>query len=108
MSERFSGICLVVSDPELRYTGHGTAVCHLRVKHEEIFYGLDIWEPGAWFESSQDDWPVEQFPKGSLVAVEGALKTRTYTRQDGAEGTSTDITAWAVGPVWRRPRRDAE
>ncbi|MFZ5932754.1 MAG: single-stranded DNA-binding protein [Patescibacteria group bacterium] len=84
-------------DPELRYTPQGTAVCTFGVatnrqwtteggekKEETEFHRIVAWNKLAEICS-------QLLTKGRKVYVEGRLQTRTWTAQDGAQRTSTEI-----------------
>src|SRR3989338_2999116 len=84
-------------DPELRYTPAGTAVCTLGLatnrqwttqtgesKEETEFHRIVSWNKLAELCS-------QPLSKGRKVYVEGRLATRTWTGQDGAQRTTTEI-----------------
>lgn len=84
-------------DPELRYTPQGTAVCTIGLatnrswttetgeKREETeFHRIVSWNKLAELCS-------QLLTKGRKVYVEGRLSTRTWTGQDGAQRTTTEI-----------------
>jgi single-strand DNA-binding protein len=84
-------------DPELRYTPQGTAVCTFSVatnrqwatesgeKKEDVeFHRVVAWNKLAEICS-------QLLTKGRKVYVEGRLQTRSWTGQDGAQRTTTEI-----------------
>ncbi len=84
-------------DPELRYTPQGTAVCTFGVatnrqwttesgeKKEDVeFHRIVAWNKLAEICS-------QLLTKGRKVYVEGRLQTRSWTGQDGAQRSSTEI-----------------
>jgi len=84
-------------DPELRYTPQGTAVCTFGLatnrtwvdssnqKQEEAeFHRIVAWNKLAELCS-------QLLFKGRKVYVEGRLQTRSWTGQDGAQRTTTEI-----------------
>ena len=84
-------------DPELRYTPQGTAVCTFSVatnrqwttesgekKEDAEFHRIVAWNKLAEICS-------QLLTKGRKVYVEGRLQTRSWTGQDGAQRTSTEI-----------------
>lgn len=84
-------------DPELRYTPNGTAVCSFGLatgrswtteageKREETeFHRIVSWNKLAELCS-------QFLVKGRKVYVEGRLQTRSWTGQDGAQRTTTEI-----------------
>ncbi len=84
-------------DPELRYTPQGTAVCTFGLatnrswttdsgeKHEESeFHRIVAWNKLAELCS-------QFLVKGRKVYVEGRLSTRSWTAQDGAQKSVTEV-----------------
>ncbi len=86
-------------DPELRYTGSGTAVCNLRLATNESYKDAN----GDWIEKTEWHSIVawsrlaeicnEYLKKGSQVYFEGSLQTRSYEDRDGNTRYSTEIKA---------------
>ena len=86
-------------DPELRYTPQGTAVCTFGLatnrqwvteageKREEAeFHRIVAWNKLAEICS-------QLLTKGRKTYIEGRLQTRSWTGQDGAQRTATEIVA---------------
>lgn len=84
-------------DPELRYTPNGTAVCSFGIatnrswttdggekKEETEFHRIVSWNKLAELCS-------QFLTKGRKVYLEGRLATRSWTGQDGAQRTTTEI-----------------
>ena len=84
-------------DPELRYTPQGTAVCTIGIatnrtwqtengekKEDTEFHRIIAWNKLAELCS-------QLLTKGRKVFVEGRLQTRSWTGQDGAQRTITEI-----------------
>ncbi|KKQ96080.1 MAG: Single-stranded DNA-binding protein [Candidatus Levybacteria bacterium GW2011_GWA1_39_11] len=84
-------------DPELRYTPQGTAVCTLGLatnrswvtdsgekKEEADFHRLVAWNKLAELCS-------QLLSKGRKIYVEGRLSNRSWTGQDGAQKSITEI-----------------
>ncbi len=86
-------------DPELRYTGSGTAVCNLRLATNESYKDAG----GEWVERTEWHSIVawsrlaeicnEYLHKGSQVYFEGSLQTRNYEDKDGNTRYVTEIKA---------------
>jgi single-strand DNA-binding protein len=86
-------------EPELRYTGSGTAVCNMRLATNESYTNLD----GE--EVSQTEWHNvvawgrlgevcnEYLDKGSQVYFEGKLQTRSWEDRDGNTRYTTEVKA---------------
>lgn len=84
-------------DPELRYTPSGAAVCSFSIatnrswtteagekKEEADFHRIVAWNKLAELCS-------QFLVKGRKVYVEGRLSTRTWTGQDGASRSTTEV-----------------
>lgn len=86
-------------DPELRYTGNGTAVCNMRIATNESFKDAS----GEWVEKTEWHSVVawsrlaeicgEYLTKGSQVYIEGSLQTRSWDDRDGNTRYTTEIKA---------------
>ncbi len=86
-------------DPELRYTGNGTAVCNLRIATNESYKDAN----GEWVERTEWHTVVawsrlaeicnEYLHKGSQVYIEGSLQTRSWEDRDGNTKYTTEIKA---------------
>ncbi len=85
-------------DPEIRYTQDGTAVANFRMATDRPVKRGDQWE-------SETDWHrvvawrrlaeicAEYLSKGSMVYVEGSLRTRSWEDQDGNKRWITEVQA---------------
>ena len=90
----------VGQDPEVRYTGGGTAVCSLSVATSEQWKDKQSGE-----KQERTEWhrvklfgrlaeiAGEYVKKGRQVYIEGSLRTDKYTDKAGVEKYSTDIIA---------------
>ena len=86
-------------DPELRYTGSGTAVCNIRLATNESYKDAG----GEWVERTEWHSVVawarlaescnEYLKKGSQVDFEGSLQTRQWEDKDGNTRYTTEIKA---------------
>ena len=105
MSQHLTVIGNLATDPELRFTAGGKAKCKLVVitsktkKNEQTgeWESTDqtIWNVTAWDRLAENC--AESLQKGFPVIVSGVAVLRKYTRQDGSEGTSLDVSAFKVG-----------
>ena len=96
----------LTGDPELRFTGTGTAVTAFTVAASRRIYDSDSgqWKDGdtlflrcsAWRELA--DHAAESLIKGMRVIVTGRLKQRTYETPDGEKRTVYEVDADDVGP----------
>jgi single-strand DNA-binding protein len=84
-------------DPELRYTGSGTAVCNLRIATNESYKDAN----GEWVERTEWHSVVawsrlaeicnEYLKKGSQAYFEGSLQTRSWEDRDGNTKYTTEV-----------------
>ena len=87
------------NDPEVRYTAGGAAITNISVASTEK------WKDKQGAEQSETEWfritffgklaeiAAKWLKKGSLVYVDGKLKTTKYTDKNGIERYSTDVIA---------------
>ena len=87
-------------DPEVRYTQGGAAICSLTVATSRKWKDKNSGEQKEeteWHRVSLFDRRAEvageYLKKGSLVYIEGRLKTRKWTDKDGVEKYATEILA---------------
>ena len=99
----------LVADPELRYTGNGTAVANFRVACNSRRKNQQTgqWEDGDTTFLSVSAWGARgenvssQFSKGNKINVVGDLKQREYEK-DGVKRTAYEVVAIeAAAPVSR-------
>ena len=94
-------------EPEVRnIPGSGTAVCSLRIAHNERYKDASgEWaDRAAYFDvtvwSGLGEWMGRNLHKGQKVVVSGRLKWREW-EQDGNKRQAVDIVADSVVPVVR-------
>ena len=86
-------------DPELRYTGSGTAVCNMRLATNESYKDGDgnLVEKTEWHSivawSRLAEICGEYLKKGSQVYFEGSLQTRQWEDRDGNNRYTTEVKA---------------
>ncbi|MGI9174980.1 MAG: single-stranded DNA-binding protein [Rhodothermales bacterium] len=86
-------------DPELRYTGSGTAVCNLRLATNESYKDSDgnLVEKTEWHSivawSRLAEICGEYLKKGSQVYFEGSLQTRQWEDREGNTRYTTEVKA---------------
>jgi single-strand DNA-binding protein len=86
-------------DPEIRTLGSGDRVANLRIATSESWRDRSTgerkekteWHQVVIFNENIVKVAESYLKKGSTVYVEGALQTRKYTDQSGAERYSTEI-----------------
>lgn len=89
-------------DPELRYTGSGTAVCNMRLATNESYTDRDGNEVNKTEWHNIVAWARlgeicdEYLEKGSQVYFEGSLQTRSWEDQDGNTRYTTEVKAREV------------
>lgn len=81
----------VTKDLELAKTSTGKSVCEFSIavnrdKDNADFINIQVWNAPA-------ENIVKYQGKGSLIAVEGQLRTETYTKQDGNKGYKAYVLA---------------
>lgn len=87
----------LVADPELRTTQSGANVCSFRIACDRNYAPreqdrqADFIDIVAWRQSA--DFVCKYFSKGSLVAVDGHLQTRTYQDRNGSNRTAVEVVA---------------
>ena len=90
------------SDPELRHTQSGTAVCNLRLATNETWTDRDgqKQERTEWHSivvfGRQAETCDQYLQKGRQVYVEGRIQTRDWEDNDGHKRYTTEIVAHTV------------
>ncbi|MFP4227445.1 MAG: single-stranded DNA-binding protein [Salinivenus sp.] len=86
-------------DPELRYTGSGTAVCNMRLATTNTYTNRDGEEVQNTEWHNVVAWGRlgevcnEYLEKGSQVYFEGSLQTRSWEDRDGNTRYTTEVKA---------------
>lgn len=86
-------------EPELRYTGSGTAVCNMRLATNESYTNRDGEEVQKTEWHNVVAWGRlgeicnEYLDKGSQVYFEGSLQTRSWEDRDGNQRYTTEVKA---------------
>ena len=86
-------------EPELRYTGSGTAVCNMRLATNESYTNSDGEEVQKTEWHNIVAWERlgevcnEYLDKGSQVYFEGKLQTREWEDRDGNKRSTTEVKA---------------
>ena len=89
------------SDPIIRYSQSGNAVCNMSVAVTEKVKDGDTWKDATeWFRVVTFGKTAENagkyLAKGRQVYVEGRLRTQKYKDKDGVEKQSTEVIAYAI------------
>lgn len=89
----------VGQDPELRYTGSGTAVANFSLATSESYKDKEgeLVEKTEWHRvvawSRLGEIIAEYVKKGSKLYIEGKIQTRQYEDKDGNTKYATEIVA---------------
>jgi single-strand DNA-binding protein len=86
-------------DPETRYTAGGQAVCHFTMATDETYkdragerqkrtewHRITVW-------GKQADIAQKYLKKGSLIYVEGSIRSSEWTDKEGQKRTNIEINA---------------
>ncbi|MEE1218847.1 MAG: single-stranded DNA-binding protein [Ruminococcus sp.] len=87
----------LVSDPELKTTGTGISVSSFRIAVDRSYVKsgeerkADFFDIVCWRNTAE--FVCRYFGKGSLIAVEGQLQSRTYQAKDGSTRYVVEVVA---------------
>ena len=87
----------LVSDPELKTTGTGISVTSFRIAVDRSYVKsgeerkADFFDIVCWRNTAE--FVCRYFGKGSLIAVEGQLQSRTYQAKDGSNRYVVEVVA---------------
>ncbi len=87
----------LVSDPELKTTSNGISVTSVRLAVDRNYVKsgeerkADFFDIVCW--RSTAEFVCRYFGKGSLIAVEGQLQSRTYQAKDGTNRYVVEVVA---------------
>ena len=94
---KWCGIGRMVKDPNLRQTQSGKSVVSFTIAVDRDFKNKDGERESdfiniiAWGSSA--DFVARYFGKGDMIAVEGRLKIRNWTDENGANRKTAEIEA---------------
>jgi single-strand DNA-binding protein len=109
----------LVEDPELRFTGNGTAVANLRVAVTQRIQQDGTWRDGETSFFKVNVWRgqaenlADSLSKGDRVMVSGRLRQRSWETAEGEKRSVTELEAdevgaslkWATAKVERTSQR---
>jgi single-strand DNA-binding protein len=101
----------LATDPELKYTPGGVAVCNFRLAIDRSFTTAqgeretDFLTIVAWRQTAE--FSANYLHKGRLVFVEGRIQARSWTAPDGTKRYATEVVADNVRAL-DRPREAGE
>lgn len=87
----------MVADPELKSTESGISVTSFRIAVERSYKKdgeerkADFIDIVCWRQTAE--FVCKYFNKGSLIALEGQLQTRSYQAKDGTNRYVTEVVA---------------
>ncbi|MBR1484008.1 MAG: single-stranded DNA-binding protein [Ruminococcus sp.] len=87
----------LVADPELKTTGSGLSVTSFRIAVDRNYVKsgeerkADFIDIVCWRQTAE--FVCRYFGKGSMIAVEGQLQTRTYQAKDGTNRYVVEVVA---------------
>ncbi len=87
----------LVSDPELKTTASGISVTTFRIAVDRSYVKngeerkADFFDVVCWRNTAE--FVCRYFGKGSLIAVEGQLQSRTYQAKDGTNRYVVEVVA---------------
>lgn len=93
----FAGVGRMTADPQLNYTGNGTAVCNFRIainrpfKNQQGEYDADFLNCVVWRQAAEA--VANYTKKGSLVSVNGSVQSRSYENNDGQRVNVVEVRA---------------
>ncbi len=97
-------------DPELRSTPQGISTCSFSIAVDRNFVRpgeerkADFINCVAWRQTAE--FISKYFKKGSMVALEGSIQTRSWDDQDGKKRYATDVVVNQV--YFAESKRDAQ
>ena len=88
----------LTADPELKMTQNSTPVCSFRIAVDRNVTNKQTGERAtdyinviAWRQTAE--FVCKYFRKGSMIALEGSLQSRSYTDKDGNNRTAYEVVA---------------
>jgi len=97
-------------DPELRSTPQGISTCSFSIAVDRNFVRqgeerkADFINCVAWRQTAE--FISKYFKKGSMVALEGSIQTRSWDDQDGKKRYATDVVVNQV--YFAESKRDSQ
>ena len=97
-------------DPELRSTPQGISTCSFSIAVDRNFVRpgeerkADFINCVAWRQTAE--FISKYFKKGSMVALEGSIQTRSWDDQDGKKRYATDVVVSQV--YFAESKRDSQ
>lgn len=93
-------VCLMgrlAADPELRHTQSQIPVTSFRIAVDRTFQSKGQEKQTDWIDivawRNTAEFVTRYFRKGSMIAVQGSIQTRSYTDRDGNKRTAFEVVA---------------
>ena len=93
-------VCLMgrlAADPELRHTQSQIPVTSFRIAVDRTFQSKGQEKQTDWIDivawRNTAEFVTRYFHKGSMIAVQGSIQTRSYTDKDGNKRTAFEVVA---------------
>ena len=87
----------LAADPELKTTQSGIAVTSFRIAVDRTYQPKDQEKITDWIDvvawRNTAEFVARYFHKGSMIAVQGSIQTRSYTDRDGNRRTAVEVVA---------------
>lgn len=102
----------MVADPELKVTNGGVSVVSFRIAVDRNYVKngeerkADFFDIVAW--RSTAEFVCKYFCKGSLIAIDGQLQSRSFTTKKGEDRTVVEVQADFVSFTGERRDIDSE
>ncbi|MBK8636375.1 MAG: single-stranded DNA-binding protein [Saprospiraceae bacterium] len=99
-------------DPEVRHLENGSSVARLAIATNENYRDKEgNWQTNTEWHNviawrALADTAEKQLKKGSMVYVEGRLRTRSFKDNNGVEKYTTEIEANVLRSLDKRERND--
>jgi single-strand DNA-binding protein len=100
----------LTTDPELRWTPAGAAVCNFTIAHtpRQFDRNANEWKDGTttfmrcsvWREQAEN--VAQSLTKGMGVIAQGRLKSRSYQTKEGEDRTVLELEVAVIGPSLER------
>lgn len=87
----------IVADPELKTTANNISVVSFRIAVDRAYQKqgedkqVDFIDIVAWRNTA--DFVCRYFKKGSMIAVQGSIQTRSYEDKQGNKRTAVEVVA---------------
>ena len=101
-------------DPELKYSAGGLAICSMNIATDDSYFDSEgnkvertEWHKVSVFQRQAENC-ANYLAKGSLVYVEGSLKTQKWQDQQGNDRYTTQINATRVQFLDRKQQNEGQ